>query len=104
VSWITDRRLLARSGEVFVGRFKDTTCDPMEYPSSRLLYYRRNTSSAPPEEGSDMSSVTSSWRQRRQAARTRRALAAAVARTSSPAMRDELLTLANSNQFTNVLR
>jgi hypothetical protein len=57
-----------------------------------------------PEEGSDMSSVTSSWRQRRQAARTRRALALAVARTSSPAMRDELLTLANSSQFTNALR
>ena len=51
-----------------------------------------------------MSSVTSSWRQRRQASRTRRALAAAVARTSSPAMREELLTLANSSQFTNVLR
>ncbi|MGY1843880.1 MULTISPECIES: hypothetical protein [unclassified Modestobacter] len=51
-----------------------------------------------------MSSVTSSWRQRRQAARTRRALDAAVARTSSPAMRDELLTLANSSQFSNLLR
>ena len=59
---------------------------------------------APTEEGSDMSSVTSSWRQRRQASRTRRALAVAVARTSSPAMRDDLLTLANSSQFTNVLR
>jgi hypothetical protein len=51
-----------------------------------------------------MSSVTSSWRQRRQASRTRRALDAAVARSSSPAMRDELLTLANSSQFNNVLR
>jgi hypothetical protein len=50
-----------------------------------------------------MSSVTSSWRQRRQAARTRRALAQAVARTSSPAMQNELLALANS-QFTNALR
>lgn len=51
-----------------------------------------------------MSSVTSSWRARRQAARTRRALELAVARSSSPAMRDELLTLANSSQFANVLR
>ena len=51
-----------------------------------------------------MSSVTSSWRQRRQASRTRRALDQAVARTSSPTMRDELLTLANSSQFTNILR
>ncbi|WP_369139284.1 hypothetical protein [Modestobacter versicolor] len=51
-----------------------------------------------------MSSVTSSWRQRRQASRTRRALAAAVARSSSTAMRDDLLTLANSSQFGNVLR
>jgi hypothetical protein len=42
-----------------------------------------------------MSSVTSSWRQRRQAARTRRALDRALSRTSSPAMRDELLTIAN---------
>ena len=49
-----------------------------------------------------MSSVTSSWRQRRRASSTRRALAAAVARTSSPAMRDELLTLANSNQFSHL--
>ena len=47
-------------------------------------------------KGTTMSSVTSSWRERRQAARTRRALASALARTSSPAMRDELLTLANS--------
>jgi hypothetical protein len=51
-----------------------------------------------------MSSVTSSWRQRRQASRTRRALEAAVARTSSPAMRDELLTIANSSQYSNILR
>ena len=51
-----------------------------------------------------MSSVTSSWRQRRQIARTRRALDKALARTSSPAMRDELLTLANSSQFLNLPR
>jgi|tagenome__1003787_1003787.scaffolds.fasta_scaffold20089397_1 hypothetical protein len=49
-----------------------------------------------------MSSVTSTWRQRRMAARTRRALATAVARSSSPAMRDELLTLANSAPFSNL--
>jgi hypothetical protein len=41
-----------------------------------------------------MNSMTSSWRQRRQALRTRRAINAALARSSSPAMRDELLTLA----------
>ncbi|WP_199583980.1 hypothetical protein [Blastococcus sp. TF02A-30] len=46
-----------------------------------------------------MSSVTSSWRERRQAARTRRAIDKALARTSSPAMRDELLVLANSGPF-----
>ena len=46
-----------------------------------------------------MSSVTSGWRRRLQAARTRRALDLALSRTSSPAMRDELLTLANSSQF-----
>jgi hypothetical protein len=47
-----------------------------------------------------MNSVTSSWRRRRQAARTRRALDRALVRTSSPAMRDELLTMANSSGFT----
>ncbi len=46
-----------------------------------------------------MSSVTSSWRKRIQAARTRRALDAALARTSSTTLRDELLTIANSSQF-----
>ena len=51
-----------------------------------------------------MSSVTSTWRQRRMAARTRRALDNALARSSSPAMRDELLTLANSGPLSNVLR
>ena len=43
-----------------------------------------------------MSNVTSRWQQHRQAARTRRELKKALARTSSPAMRDELLTIANS--------
>ena len=52
-------------------------------------------------KGTEMSSVTSSWRERREAARTRRALDRALARTSSPAMRDELLTLANSSTFYN---
>ncbi len=46
-----------------------------------------------------MSTVTSLWRERRQVARTRRAVDQALARTSSPAMRDELLTLANSSSF-----
>jgi hypothetical protein len=50
-----------------------------------------------------MSSVTSSWRQRRQASRARRALAVAVANANTPAMRNELLSLGNS-QFTNILR
>ncbi len=75
----------------------------MEYRSIRLLYYRRTTD-PDDERGKNMSSVTSSWRARRAAARTRRALELAVARTSSPAMRDELLTLANSSQFSNALR
>ena len=44
-----------------------------------------------------MSTVTSSWRQRREAARTRRAIERAVQRSGSPAMRDELLTMANSS-------
>ena len=46
-----------------------------------------------------MSSVTSSWRERRLVARTRRALNSALARTNSPAMRDELLTMANRSEF-----
>jgi hypothetical protein len=41
-----------------------------------------------------MSSVTSSWRQRRRAARNRRALDSAMAGANTPAMRDELQTLA----------
>ncbi|MGY1726040.1 hypothetical protein ACI79J_03620 [Geodermatophilus sp. SYSU D01062] len=44
-------------------------------------------------------SIGTTWRQRRQAARTRRAIDRALARSSSPAMRDELLTMANSNSF-----
>ncbi|WP_167760593.1 hypothetical protein [Blastococcus sp. CT_GayMR16] len=43
--------------------------------------------------------MTSNWRQRRQAARTRRAIDRAVSRSGSPAMRDELLTMANSTQL-----
>jgi hypothetical protein len=46
-----------------------------------------------------MNSMTSSWRQRRQAARTRRAIDEALARTSSPAMRDELLTMASATSY-----
>ena len=41
-------------------------------------------------------STVSTWRQRRQASRTRRAVERAVFRASSPALRDELLTIANS--------
>jgi hypothetical protein len=48
-----------------------------------------------------MSSVTSSWRERRQAARNRRALDRALAGASSPAMRDELLTLASVSPSLN---
>jgi hypothetical protein len=51
-----------------------------------------------------MSSVTSSWRQRRQAARTRRAIDKALARSSSPAMRDELLVLAGNSQLMHLPR
>jgi hypothetical protein len=51
-----------------------------------------------------MSSVTSSWRRRREAARTRRAIEKALARSSSPAMRDELLVLAGNSQFTSFSR
>ena len=51
-----------------------------------------------------MSSLTFSWRQRRQVARTRRALDRALARTSSPAMRDDLLTLANGSSMSMHLR
>ncbi len=50
-----------------------------------------------------MSSVTTSWRERRRAARTRRALDRAISQAGSPAMRDELLTIANG-PFSNVLR
>ncbi len=50
-----------------------------------------------------MSSVTSSWRRRRQVARTRRELQAALARSSSPALRDELLTIA-ARQFDDLAR
>jgi hypothetical protein len=46
-----------------------------------------------------MSSVMSSWRERRQAARTRRAIDRALERSSSPTMRNELLTLANNGPW-----
>ncbi|WP_448626509.1 hypothetical protein [Geodermatophilus sp. URMC 64] len=51
-----------------------------------------------------MSSVTSSWRERRLAARTRRALERALATSTTPAMRDELLTLANSASYRSIPR
>jgi hypothetical protein len=49
------------------------------------------------ERHHEMSSATSTWRERRQAARTRRALDRALRHTDSPAMRDELLAIANSS-------
>jgi hypothetical protein len=51
-----------------------------------------------------MSSITSSWRKRRQSARARRDLEAALRRSTSPAMRDELLTIAASGQFYSYTR
>jgi hypothetical protein len=63
-----------------------------------LLYYRCRTYTGTKEETTDMS-ISTTWRQRRQVARTRRALDRALARTSSPAMRDELLTMANNSGF-----
>ena len=51
-----------------------------------------------------MSSVTSSWRKRRLVARARRDLDAALRRSTSPAMRDELLTIAAGGQFYNLTR
>jgi hypothetical protein len=65
-----------------------------------LQVYRTKTF----EGALEMSSVTSTWRERRAAARTRRALDRALTRTPSPAMRDELLTLANSAQFRTLPR
>jgi hypothetical protein len=46
-----------------------------------------------------MNSVIANWRRRREAARTRRELDRALARSSSPSMRDELLTMASSGGF-----
>jgi len=51
-----------------------------------------------------MSTVTSSWRKRRQAARARRDLDAALRRSTSPAMRDELLTIAAGSSFHSISR
>lgn len=42
-----------------------------------------------------MSTLTARWRQRRRVSRNQRAIADAVAGTSSPSMRDELLVIAN---------
>lgn len=51
-----------------------------------------------------MSSGMSNWRMRRQAARTRRAFDQAMDSANTPAMQQELLTLASSRQFMNVPR
>jgi hypothetical protein len=56
------------------------------------------------KEHREMSSVRSSWRERRLVARTRRAIDRALAQNHSPAMRDELLTLANSATFRGIPR
>ena len=58
-----------------------------------MVYPRDGT-----EEETDMT-ITTTWRERRQVTRTRRALERALARSSSPAMRDELLTMANNSGF-----
>ena len=42
-------------------------------------------------------STVSSWRQRRQAARNRRAINRAIDGASTPAMRNELVAIANSD-------
>jgi hypothetical protein len=55
-------------------------------------------------EAQIMSSGMSSWRMRRQAARTRRAFGQALESANTPAMQQELLTLASSRPFTNVPR
>ena len=51
-----------------------------------------------------MSSGMSNWRRRRQAARTRRAFDQALVAANTPAMRQELLTLASSRQFMGLPR
>jgi len=51
-----------------------------------------------------MSSVTSSWRKRREAARARRDLDAALRRSTSPSMRDELLTISAGGHFGGFIR
>ncbi len=47
-----------------------------------------------------MSTTLNNWRKHRKAARTRRAVEAAMNRATGPAMRDELLTLANAQGIT----
>ena len=44
-----------------------------------------------------MSTVMSSWRERRQAARNRRAIHRAIDSATTPAMRNELITLASGD-------
>lgn len=46
-----------------------------------------------------MSTTLNNWRKHRKAARTRRAIEIAMSKSPSPAMRDELLTMANSQGF-----
>ena len=51
-----------------------------------------------------MSSGLASWRRRLQAARTRRVFDQALEQANTPAMRQELLTLASSRQWMNLPR
>jgi hypothetical protein len=72
-------------------------CDHLHYSRCRIEKLSK--------ENEKMSSVTSSWRERRLVARTRRAIDRALAGTSSsPAMREELLTLAAGAQFRHLPR
>ena len=51
-----------------------------------------------------MSSGLASWRQRRLAARSRRAFGRALDDANTPAMQQELLTLASSRQYMGLPR
>jgi hypothetical protein len=51
-----------------------------------------------------MSTAMASWRRRRQVARTRRELGRALDSASTPAMHQELVTLASSRTWVNATR
>jgi hypothetical protein len=54
--------------------------------------------------GTEMSTAMASWRRRRQVARTRRELGRALDSASTPAMHQELVTLASSRNWVNATR